>query len=56
MTEAMIQNPQFQIFAIDEEESQRTSMRESVEYRASIDKSEDEVYIPPVTPIVPTPH
>ena len=53
MTEAMIANPQFQIFAIDEEESQRTSMRESVEYRA--DKSEDDVY-PMATPNVPTPH
>ena len=32
-------------------------MRESVEYRDSIkDKSEDEVYIPPVTPNAPTPH
>jgi len=56
MTEAMIQNPQFQIFAIDEEESQRTSMRESIEYRDSFkDKSEDEVYIPSATPNVPTP-
>jgi hypothetical protein len=51
MTEAMIQNPQFQIFAIDEEESQRTSMRESAEYRDSFkDKSEDDVYIPSSTP------
>ena len=49
----MIQNPQFQIFAIDEEESQRTSMRESVEYRA--DRSEDDVY-PAATPNVRTPH
>lgn len=33
-------------------------MRESVEFRDSEkpDKSEDEVYIPPVTPNEPTPH
>ena len=64
MTEAMIKNPQFQIFSIDEEESVRTSMRESIEYRQSIDsikgyppipdKSEDDVYVPN-TPDVPTP-
>ena len=29
MTDSMIANPQFQIYSIDEEESQRTSMRES---------------------------
>ena len=29
MTEAMIQNPQFQIFSIDEEDSMRSSQRES---------------------------
>ena len=29
MTEAMIKNPQFQIYSIDEEESIRTSVRES---------------------------
>jgi hypothetical protein len=65
MTEAMIKNPQFQIFSIDEEESIRTSMRESIEYRQSIDsikgsplipdQSEDDVYVPN-TPNIPTPH
>jgi hypothetical protein len=43
MTEAMLRNPQFQIFSIDEEESirssQRTSMRASVihEERPTLD-------------------
>lgn len=33
MTDAMIQNPQFQIFSIEEEDSVRTSMRESEDER-----------------------
>ena len=39
MTQAMIQNPQFQIFSIDEEESMRTSMKSIKEEseRASLD-------------------
>ena len=33
MTEAMIQNPQFQMFSIDEEDSIRSSMRDSEDSR-----------------------
>ena len=43
MTDAMIQNPQFQLFSIDEEESMRSSMRESEDDRKIRKDNEKEI-------------